>query len=344
MAFSVLVHNCRSLRLHKCMIDPDFGSRTVLVEDQWAYCEMWLRRQGMDKALFFWRQAEEFYRAGNDLPKTCSPLTKYYAALNAAKAFLISKNVTIDPYHGLTGESLVGKTSLTREQVRVKGLGVLPQLCHFFGESVAGEIYNLKDILYNLPYIHRAYTITFKSQPELFVPIADPVFVRKHGSSQSWLCFEIKDARFQSEQMMNSLPDYEHDVGVKGKFIVRRKKRFRWKDTDSQQDNLQHFLAYYRKVRRAACYIKGTSRLWYVKRQINSGKVIERSSLTLTYMALHRLSEIARYTPDKLSKHFESQHNWLLSEFINLSLEQFVDEIAAEMTGQEFMPTGYSPR
>ena len=61
-------------------------------------------------------------------------------------------------------------------------------------------------------------------------------------------------------------------------------------------------------------------------------------------MGLHKLSELARYTPNILAKHFESQHNWLLSEFINLSLPQFIDEIAAELTGHEFMTPGYSPR
>jgi hypothetical protein len=36
--------------------------------------------------------------------------------------------------------------------------------------------------------------------------------------------------------------------------------------------------------------------------------------------------------------------NWLLSEFTSLSLTQFIDEIAAELTGHEFMPPGYAPR
>lgn len=55
---------------------------------------------------------------------------------------------------------------------------------------------------------------------------------------------------------------------------------------------------------------------------------------------MHRLSELARYTPTLLAKHFEAQHNWLLSEFIARALHQFVDEISAEITGQEFMIPG----
>jgi hypothetical protein len=61
-------------------------------------------------------------------------------------------------------------------------------------------------------------------------------------------------------------------------------------------------------------------------------------------MALHRLSELARYTPDLLAQHFDSHHNWLLSEFITLALDQFTDEISAEMTGHEFMPPGVASR
>ena len=71
---------------------------------------------------------------------------------------------------------------------------------------------------------------------------------------------------------------------------------------------------------------------------------MKSSPLTLTLMAMHRISELARYTPDVLSRHFDSQHNWLLSEFINLSLRQFLDEISAEITSHEFMPPGVASR
>lgn len=53
----------RSLRLFKCARDPDLDTRTILVEDQWDYVEMWLKRNHKTKALFFWRQAEDFANA-----------------------------------------------------------------------------------------------------------------------------------------------------------------------------------------------------------------------------------------------------------------------------------------
>jgi hypothetical protein len=55
---------------------------------------------------------------------------------------------------------------------------------------------------------------------------------------------------------------------------------------------------------------------------------------------MHRLSELSRYDPIALSKHFECQHNWLLTEFILAASSQFIDEISAEITGQEFFMPG----
>jgi hypothetical protein len=110
------------------------------------------------------------------------------------------------------------------------------------------------------------------------------------------------------------------------------------------EDNLDRLVAYHDKVRRSMYYIKGITRLWYLKREGSHQHRIERSSLTLTFMALHRLSELARYSPDALMRHFESRHNWLLSQFIVRGLEQFLDELAAEITGHDFMAPSYSTR
>jgi len=62
--------------------------------------------------------------------------------------------------------------------------------------------------------------------------------------------------------------------------------------------------------------------------------------LTITFALMHRLSELSRYDPIRLKKHFDCQHNWLISEFINLAPTQFIYAIACEITGQEFKIPG----
>jgi len=62
--------------------------------------------------------------------------------------------------------------------------------------------------------------------------------------------------------------------------------------------------------------------------------------MTITFGALHRLSELERYAPDILDRHFNSDHNWLLSEFISIAIPQFIDELSCELTGQNFQMPG----
>ena len=50
---------------------------------------------------------------------------------------------------------------------------------------------------------------------------------------------------------------------------------------------------------------------------------------------------IVRYNPQKFEKYMESKQNWLLHEFIEKALYQFIDEISCEITHQEIMSTGY---
>jgi hypothetical protein len=56
---------------------------------------------------------------------------------------------------------------------------------------------------------------------------------------------------------------------------------------------------------------------------------------------MHRLSEMTRYAPQALVKHLDKNHSWLLTEFINKSPLQFIDEISSEITGNDFRATGF---
>jgi hypothetical protein len=45
----------------------------------------------------------------------------------------------------------------------------------------------------------------------------------------------------------------------------------------------------------------------------------------------------------QLSAFLSGQKNWLLTEFIRMAPQQFIDEIAAELTGQQFMIPNVRP-
>jgi hypothetical protein len=332
----------RVVYVQKSIVSPNFGSSTVLVDDTWDYVSMWLGRHSTKESTFYWRQARDFYDATQTLTKTAKPLTAYYSALNATKALLLAHHVPHSPYHGVTGKALPGKTSLANEQVGIRADGVLGALSNHLGEPTPGTGFiSLKDILYNLPYLHRAYTVTYTSEADLFVPVSNPHFVRKEKTSESWFCCEIAVRRLTRPATIKTLDGFEHDPMHHDKrTVVRMKKRFRWIRGDKKADNLRRLTNYHKRVRRHLFYIAGSTRLWYLKRNSDPNGFIARSSMTLTLAALHRISEIARYQPDSLQRHFECRHNWLLSEFIAKALTQYIDEISSEITGADFMPTG----
>ena len=345
MPSSPIMLKGRILRLHKSSRAPDFESTTVLCHDPWEFVAMWLKRHSNKDARFFWRQAQSFYDATQTLPNTSAPLTAYYCFLNATKCLLTVHNRNFANQHGVSGRTTAGKTSLANEIVRFQSGGTLAAMRTFLGDGNARFDATLGDLLYNLPYIHRAYTLTFSSAQNLYIPISNPEFVRKSSSSESWLQFTLP-GRYAKQNVLNSFPQgWERDPTAPN-FTVRRRNRFRWQHGGDKRTNLNRLTNYHQTMRREMQFISGTSRLWYLKRAPANaaGSIIDLAPLSITFAAMHKLSELARYTPLQLAQHFDCKHNWLLTEFISSAPRHFLDEIASEITGFEFLPTGIDSR
>jgi hypothetical protein len=92
-------------------------------------------------------------------------------------------------------------------------------------------------------------------------------------------------------------------------------------------------------MRRAVVPIFTTSTRWYLRKQIADRRVIVAPDIALSFAAMHRLSELSRYVPDRLGAHMEARHNWILTEFLRMAPAQFIYGIASEVTGREFLRT-----
>lgn len=333
--------NSKVIQAHKATIDPDFNKKSILVDNPWEYVELWIKRHNNNNALFYWQQANGFYEATKQLPKTSSPLTAYYCFLNATKALLEIKGVDYNDRHGVTGGSINNVSSLANETIKFQANGVLSELSRLLGEPVNGEVFTFKNLIYNLGFIHRAYNLTYSSDPELFYPIHNPHFVKINGQNDAFFTAEINSEFYQNQNTINKLPNsLERDLGYPDKWIIRKKSRFHWlTGSVNKTPNLSRLKNYHKLVRKDIHYIYGSSDLWYFKRT-GFGNSIDKNSLTITFALMHRLSELSRYDPIRLKKHFECQHNWLISEFINLAPTQFIYAIACEITGQEFKIPG----
>lgn len=258
----------RACYFRKSITTSAFGTERVLARDAFVFALLWLKRR-CPEAVPYWEQAKAYYEASQTLPAESSPLTNYYCFLNATKALLIVKGESFSDRHGVSGEFAASKRSLVNESINFQGGGVVATLARYLGESVA-ETHNLKDVLSNLPFIHRAFRYTFTSHPEVFIPVRKLVY-RKHPSANYvWLSAHVT-GRFADGRTTKTLPKgLEQDLGFKKEFVVRSRKRIRWHEhgaSKAEKDRAMNRLQnYHKKWRKIFIYIAASPDLWYIKR------------------------------------------------------------------------------
>lgn len=305
---------------------------------------MWLRQSGEDgkAALVYWRQAANFYRANSAVDELAKPLTSYYCILNMVKALLVSTGKDMARVqHGVSGYSIGTKTALSNEIVKFKFSGVLPDLSRFFEEPVSGtDECTLLDLLYNLPHIHRAYcmTIASRKKKEVFIPLKDCGFYRIDGTSDCFFRGHLTSG-WSVPRTKGKLPaGFEIDPTTEDDLLaVRRKKQFKWSGK-KESTKIASLGKYHKKLRRRIFQIYDAPGQWYLKRDTNSGVaegLVDKNPTVIAFAAMHRLSELSRYDPDKLARHFSNRYGWLLSEFLARTLDQTLDDLASEITGHE---------
>lgn len=312
---------------------------------------------------FYWTQAMTFYQAAKSLPIESMPLLSYYSMLNAAKAFLAFRCDYIEDFvehfsqHGLFEAQGLTGIDLNTIGVGRKAKGVYP----LFGKTLdtnfdtawpsgKSNTITLKKLLYNLAYIHRAYITTYNTprgttSQELFIPLVVGRAPRYHKGNDSnlYLMFELDKEYFSTTA--TSIPA-AHSSSISPKFAVSAHDNFTLRSISGARRNTTDSLSAEFKdlndeLRQEFQYIRSNDRLWYLKRSaMTSSDVINLNSMLITMAAMHRISEIVRYKLEQLAHLMDSKENWLIHEFITLALDQFIDEIAAEITGQDIMGTG----
>lgn len=334
--------NGRELKPHKAIINTKFGARTVLASNPWDFVALWLKREKKNKASFYWQQARVFADAANGMPVTSAPLLHYYTFMNAVKALLSSRGVSFDEHHGIKAHDLRKQSkrlALSNEGVKLLQRGIAFSLSQYLGETEASRVHSLEDLLFNIPCIHRTFCLTYKNQTDLFIPLTDCKYVYDKQSKEAYF-----SARFSKD--------------FKNRAYLKRLPQSFSEDTSSQSDQLSIRSAMSVQLSRSSVttiagesalrdlqknirvnlnYISGSETLWYLKSVVGGHNRLDRHPLTLMLLAMHRLSEICRYRPMELESFLSGQKNWLLTEFIQMSPSQFIDEISSEITGYQVM-------
>lgn len=333
-----VVINKRQAKPHKAMIAANYEVRNVLTNSIWEFVTLWLKRNSHSSALTYWEQARYFARASASLPAQSAPLLHYYSFMNAAKALLVSRGITPHEHHGLRAHNMraaLGSIDLSNEGVLLLKKGICPSIANYLQDSDQKTTYSLKEILLNIPWVHRTYCLTYPTSDDLFIPLTECRYVRDPLTNNAYLEARI-GSDFQIAEIESHLPASFTKIDDDGRIKCNTMCSIIGGNALTAAD-VAEISRLNLKTRRNIFYINGVHTLWYLKLSRNGFPIIDRSTITLTLMAMHRISEICRYRPVELASFLGGNENWLLTEFINLSSDQFFDEVASEITGHQFL-------
>jgi hypothetical protein len=334
----------RILVPHKAIVSPSFGELTVLTNSPWNFVSLWLKRNNQKKAIIYWEQARHFYDASTGLPTQSAPLLLYYSYMNMAKALLSAKSFAFDPFHGVTNPNRNTprtKIDFSGEVIKIQTNGIIPSLSKYLGESETSNTHTLKDLLYNLPYIHRTFCITYKSQSPSYIPIKNCCYVKSSDDGKAYFRAKLTDKGVSKKSVIKKLPNTFTEFVDGDDSYIQSIDCCNWEK--KKKRNIDNVSQLNQRLRKDLHYINGIEPLWYIKINPPGGKRINRYGPTITLAAMHRLSEICRYNPVELASYLSGQKNWLLSEFIEMSPIQYIDEIASEITGCNFAMPNVRP-
>jgi len=339
--------NDRDVGPHKATMSPNLCARTVLTNSHWEYVSLWLRRERKSSALFYWQQAQTFAQAAEGMPVASAPLLLYYSYMNATKALLSAKSIPFDEHHGVRSHNMrppSGKIALSNEGVRILQRGIAPALSQYLMEAETSTSHTLEDLLFNLPCIHRTFCLTYKNQKDLFIPLMNCQIQFDPVSSQAYFSAQLSKDFSGPTHLRRLSPSLIVDSGVNdGRTIRSVAYATVTGPVASTPADISAVNSLLQLLRPDISYIAGSQTLWYAKAVVPGPKRLKRSPLTCTLLAMHRLSEICRYRPIELASFLAGQKNWLLTEFIRMSPSQFLDELSAELTGQQFMVPNVRP-
>lgn len=361
-----LIFNNRTIWMMRPYQNVDYSERAILTKSIFNFVDAWLVRKqrvtGDDKPLYFWRQAKHYYQVGIDLRAEVKPLVNYYCCLNAVKCLISLKSISVSSlYHGVKWIRS-NLADLSAQIIELKPDGALKLLRTILGADDGDNSYSAQELLYNLVVIQRAFTYTYPGNSDLFIPLDNLKFYKSDANDKISVAFEIKKNQ-ELSVLQNNIPTCFEVVtkSVADWNVIKtmtRNDQIRWChehnklffkfDTDEAWDESEtdsqkavHISSLHRKVRPYFQYINSDSPMWYLKKQIPGNTMIHNySSPVITFALMHCFSEMVRYEPYLFEELKKEDCAWLITEFIEVGMDQFIDEIAGEITEYNIMLSG----
>ena len=77
--------------------------------------------------------------------------------------------------------------------IEIQSKGILPALSAYLGETETQTKHTLRDILFIVPWVHRTYCHTYRSQTDMYVPLKHCSYVVDTGTNLAFLRAQMSD-------------------------------------------------------------------------------------------------------------------------------------------------------
>jgi hypothetical protein len=270
----------REIAPHKALVTPLLNSRNVLTNSPWTFVALWLQRNHKPKALFYWEQAQEFHKVSVGLPLRSAPLLLYYCFMNLVKALLVAKGVSFDEMHGVSVFPKIvpgANRPFAREGVKIHSKGILPSLSSYYGETEPKQIHTLQELFFNMVFIHRTYCLTYSSQTEMFLPLANCGYVYDTSTKEVMFTADITKNIPFNVAVKRLLPAFAAAPNI-GPRAVRSRTSMHWRKPGRPTTvNIQHLINFNRALREDLHFINGAQTLWYLKTTVGGARNIKEA-------------------------------------------------------------------
>lgn len=334
-----LIIENKSTGLGKTFRFPRGFDRKGIFNDYWDYVELYLESNKMNESAIYWQQAREFYKASIGLPNTSSSFNLYHCFLNATKALLTAKGLSFTLTDELSDFTGSGQTRLANIKITFHPDGVLHSLSRYFEDTGTSESHHhsFKDLLYNLNFLQKAFSLTYKNQrPQMFIPIYHPHFLKDYERDVFYLRFIVMSnfangytaKKICAQGFSDRSDDYSDFIS---------NDFFEWSNLQENKDKeLHQAIEFHKKQRRTIQYELNEIPKWYLKRT-GIKHTVDKHPLTIMLAGMKKISELTTPNPVSQVKSLNSQENWLMTEFVENSPKQFIDQISCEITDESLV-------
>lgn len=324
----------------------DGRQTTGVTADAWSFLRQAISERittnQSRKALAFVDQAQGFFDAAASPRLVAAPLLFYYSFLNLAKAYLIAVGV---PLPSRNGHGIDDPRVNQRQRLRLAGQrvhwtaqandhsAVFPELLARFSHAAVGErSVSLKDLLEQIPAIHRTYC-RVTGAPNRFLPIQRLELLQSDGNV--WARVALSKAVAQRDQTLQRLRKrraskqcltqvqalVDDELWFETTTIPGRKKGV---------DNGIRTLADRLHPLQLGHILTATGYRLYLA-DFTAGQRIPQ--LCAAYAVMFYLGSVTRYKPYDYERIVTGGYRWIVSEFFATQPLQVLYNFASEVAG-----------